>query len=524
MNTPHFASRDTGVRLAELMAALSIATDLGMGQPMEFAMTSCIVAMRLGEAAGLNDDQLRDVYYESLLRYIGCNADTYWMASIVGDEISLRSEFATIDSAASLRIMTLMLRYIRQANANVGVAKTIQAMIQGLAQLPQVSGSFFPGHCEVASRLAARLGFPESFVRTVGQLYARWDGKGIPALKGDEISPGLLVASLAQDVVTFFRLGGEAAATSMAKERSGGAHSPKLVELFCRKASQILTGLREEPIWETVLTLEPGRQRTLSNADFDNACAVMADFADIKSPFFLNHSPHVAELAGSAAKQCGLPDADVTLVRRAGLLHDIGKVGISAGLWGKPGTLSDREWEQVRLHPYYSERVLSGFPSLAPIGALASLHHERLDGSGYYRNLSGDLLSPAARVLAAANRYRALTELRPHRPASTPEVAAHELRRDMKTGRLDGDAVNAVLRVAGHRAAPPNKEGVAGLSEREVEVLRLLARGHTMKQVASHLTIAYKTVDRHVQNIYTKIDVSTRAGATLFAMEHRLLD
>ena len=122
----------------------------------------------------------------------------------------------------------------------------------------------------------------------------------------------------------------------------------------------------------------------------------MADFTDIKSPYFLNHSPRVAEIAGAAAQQYGLPDADVTLVRRAGLLHDIGKVGISAGLWGKGGMLTDREWEQIRLHPDDTERVLSGSPHLAQIGALASLHHERLDGSGYYRNVPGSLLSPAA--------------------------------------------------------------------------------------------------------------------------------
>lgn len=523
-NTLPSAARASGVRLAELMAALSIATDLGMGQPMEFAMTSCIVAVRLGVAAGLNDDQLRDVYYEALLRYIGCNADTYWMASIFGDEIAFRTEFATIDSSAQLRVMQLILRSIHTANAGAGMGKTIQAMVQAFAQLPQVSSSFFPGHCEVAARLATRLGFPESFVHSAGQLYARWDGKGVPPLKGDEISPALLVASLAQDAVTFLRLGGEAAAISMAKERSGGAHSPKLVELFCRQSSQILAGLDAEPLWEQVLALEPGRQRTLSGADFDNACGVMADFTDIKSPYFLSHSPRVAEIASSAATHCGLPEADVTLVRRAALLHDIGKVGISAGLWGKGGMLSEREWEQVRLHPYYTERVLSGSPNLAPIGGLASLHHERLDGSGYYRHLPGALLSPAARVLAVANRYCALTELRPHRPALSPEAAAEELRRDVKAGRFDSDILNAILRAAGHRTSPSSQAVVAGLSEREVEVLRLLARGQTMKQVAAHLTIAYKTVDRHIQNIYTKINVSTRAGATLFAMEHRLLD
>src|SRR4051812_41485544 len=189
-------NRDSGVRLAELMAALSLATDLGMGQPVESAMMTCIVAVRLADAAGLDENVLRDVYYEALLRYIGCNADTYWLASITGDEIAFRSEIAPVDSADNMHMLQLILRSIWQANARSNPAARTQAVMQGLAQAPQFHNSFFPGHCEVAKRLATRLGFPESFVQTVGQLYARWDGKGVPALKGDAISPALLVAAL----------------------------------------------------------------------------------------------------------------------------------------------------------------------------------------------------------------------------------------------------------------------------------------------------------------------------------------
>jgi HD-GYP domain-containing protein (c-di-GMP phosphodiesterase class II) len=185
--------------------------------------------------------------------------------------------------------------------------------------------------------------------------------------------------------------------------------------------------------------------------------------------------------------------------------------------------LTEREWEKVRLHPYYTERVLARPAQLADIGALAALHHERLDGSGYFRGAPAAMLSPAARILAAANTYCALTECRAHRPALPPEQAADELTRAVRAGRLDGEAARAVLVVAGHQAPSVKKEMVAGLSEREVEVLRLLARGYTMNQTAAELTIAYKTVDRHIQNIYTKINVSTRAAATLFAMENSLL-
>ncbi|MDX1415386.1 MAG: HD domain-containing phosphohydrolase [Candidatus Promineifilaceae bacterium] len=520
--------KDTSVdsaplRLAELMAALSIATDLCMGQPMEHAMRTSIVALRLGEAAGLNDLELRDVYYEAQLRYIGCNADTYWLSSLVGDEIALRSEYAKIDTADMESTVEMVVRYIRQANAGANPQQIAQIIDQKMAELPLVTTSFFPGHCEVAKRLATRLNFPDSFVQTVGQIYARWDGQGVPPLKGEAISTAMLVASLAHDVVIFYNMGGVAAATAMAHERSGGAHAPRLVEIFCAKAAELLAGVDTEPTWQTVLALEPGPQLTLDEPAFDNACIAIADFTDIKSPYFLNHSRHVADLAAQAARQYGLPPGDVQLVRRAGFIHDIGKIGISAGIWGKPGLLTIREWEKVRLHPYYTERILARPAKLANIGALAALHHERLDGSGYFRGISAPMLSPAARILAAANTYCALTELRAHRPALSPEHAADELARAVRAGLLDGDAVKAVCVAAGQQSPTIKKERVAGLSKREIEVLRLLARGYTMKKIAAELTIAYKTVDRHIQNIYTKINVSTRAGATLFAMENHLL-
>jgi HD-GYP domain-containing protein (c-di-GMP phosphodiesterase class II) len=333
----------------------------------------------------------------------------------------------------------------------------------------------------------------------------------------------VLVVTLAQDVVLFHRLGGLDAAQNVARERQGAAYSPHLVHVFCEHAAELCAGPDQEPSWEAVLALEPGPHDTLSEEQFDNACRALADFVDIKSPYTLTHSSGVAELAAEAARRGGLPAADVTAIRRAALLKEIGRTGISASIWEKTTPLTEREWERVRLHTYYAERVLARPPALAKLGALTSLHHERLDGSGYHRGLPATSQSLAARILAAADVYHALTEARPYRAAHTSEEAARELQKQARDGKLDGDAVNSVLAAAGHRVRAARKEMVAGLSEREVEVLRLLARGRTIKQIAAQLVISGKTVDSHVQHIYNKIGVSTRAGATLFAMEHRLL-
>lgn len=512
------------LRLAEVIAALSLATDLGMGQPLEFALRSCILAVRLGDALGWNDEQLREAYYQALMRYIGCNAETHMMAALYGDELLLRKEIALVDNANNIEVLSVIIRRIRQANQGASLVDVTKAIVRGIAESPEHVVKAFSSHCEVAQRLATRLGFSGRIVEALGQLYERWDGKGLPNhVKGEHVAPSVLLVTLVQDVVLFYQLSGIDAALNIARERRGTAYEPHMVDVFCTHAAQLLRGFDDELVWDRVLEIEPSQRVYLTSDQFDQACEAMADFADLKSPYTGGHSRAVASLVSTAADLCGLPPSDVLTLRRAGLLHDLGKVGITAGIWTKQGKLTDREWEQVRLHPYYTERVLKGSPALSLIGNLASLHHERLDGSGYHRGVIGAMLSPSARLLSVANAYQALTETRPHRDAISPDQAADHLRQQVRGGQLDSEAVNAVLNAAGHSIPHPRRDLTAGLSERELEVLRLVARGNSMKQIAQLLVISPKTVDNHIQRIYEKIGVSTRAAATLFAIERNLL-
>lgn len=506
------------------MAVLSIATDMAMGQPIEFAMRSCILAVRLGEALGWDDSLLRQTYYQALLRYIGCNAETQLLATLYGDEISLRTEFATIDPGSQMQTLALLTRFIRSAHRGESPLALLRAMVGGVLSLPELIQQGFGGHCEVAQRLAARLGFEPAVIAALGQLYERWDGKGLPnGIKGDAVARSVMIVTLAQDAVTFAMLDGLDAAIRVVRERAGHAYEPRLAECFCEHAARLMAGLEDEPTWERVLSMEPGTPTILSMSQLGDACEAIADFADIKSPHTIGHSRAVAALAQAAAQRTSLPQTDVHAVYLAGFLHDIGKVAISAAIWMKPASLSEREWEQVRLHPYYSARVLARPERLIPVGTLAALHHERLNGSGYHRGLSASSLSPAARILAAANQFQGLTESRPYRGAFTPEAAADKLRASVRAGWFDSDAVDAVLAVADQSSRRPRREHLAGLSEREIEVLRLIARGHTTRQIADQLTVALKTVDNHIQHIYTKIGVTTRAGAAIFAVENNLL-
>jgi HD-GYP domain-containing protein (c-di-GMP phosphodiesterase class II) len=232
----------------------------------------------------------------------------------------------------------------------------------------------------------------------------------------------------------------------------------------------------------------------------------------------------VARLAKAAAESLRLDTATVSRVHAAALLHDLGRVGISNAIWEKPGPLTAAEWEQVRMHPYHSERILATSRALEPIAPLAGMHHERLDGSGYHRGCRAHDIAAAARVLAGADAFQAMTQARPHREPLTPEQAGEELVRDSRAGRLDTDVVAAVLAAAGQRRPGRRRDlRPAGLSEREIEVLRLVAEGCSNPQIAKRLYISRRTAEHHVQHVYTKIGVSSRAAAALFALEHDLL-
>jgi HD-GYP domain-containing protein (c-di-GMP phosphodiesterase class II) len=340
--------------------------------------------------------------------------------------------------------------------------------------------------------------------------------------KGDDILPTARIVNLADVVEVYQRAGGTSSAIAVARERSGTQFDPALVDVFCSAASEIYAELAAVTSWDAVIAGEPRLAAWLSESEFDSALEAIADFVDVKSPYTIGHSRGVADLAAGAAGSYGLPPRDIALVRRAGLVHDLGRLGVSNAIWDKPDTLTAAEFERVRLHPYLSQRILAFSETLAPLGAIAVEHHERLDGSGYPRGITANAITLPSRILAAADAYRTRVEPRPHRPACPASEAAIQLCDQARAGRLDGDAVNAVLRVAGQRVTR-RPQLPAGLTAREVEVLRLLAVGLKHSEIAEHLVISHKTARNHIEHIYTKIGASNRATASLFAARHGLI-
>jgi HD-GYP domain-containing protein (c-di-GMP phosphodiesterase class II) len=507
------------VRLAELVAALSLGVDLGFGQPMEHMLRQCLIALRLAERVGLDEQRRADVYYTALLVGVGCHTDAHEQAKWFGDDIALKSgkydhEFRSLrGAAAGMR---------RLGSGHAGSHRFRVALEFALSGHREV-GDMINQHAAMTRTLGEQLGLPVEVLDALGAAYETWDGRGWPGeLKGEDVPLASRIAQLAEFVEVAYRAGGVEAAKSLARERADKQFDPELAELLCSDGEMILAGLEDVETWDAVIEAEPSLAVVLSWDRFDAALLAIANFVDLKSPYSLGHSRAVADLAAAAGAQLGLSEADVRTLRRAGLVHDFGRLGVSNAIWDKKGPLGVGDWERVRLHPYLTERMLQRSAVLAPLGAVAVQHRERLDGSGYPRGLSGVAISRPARILGAADAYQAMREPRPHRPERPADEAAAELRADVRAGRLDGDAVEAILGAAGHSALR-RREGPAGLTVREVEVLTLLARGLSNKEIAKQLVISPKTAGNHIEHIYSKIGASTRARASLFAMQHGLL-
>jgi len=324
---------------------------------------------------------------------------------------------------------------------------------------------------------------------------------------------------VAHDALAIEEAGGSVAETVTA--RGGGAYDPEVARVFgaAWKADRADAGA---DILSLALDAEPGEPVTIAERDIDRVAMAIADFTDLKSPYLLGHSTRVAELAEGGARVSGMTRDECTTVRRAALLHDVGRTGVPNGIWDKPGRLSGAEMERVRLHAYYTERVLARTPTTAPLALIAASHHENLDGSGYHRGVGAAYLDQGSRLLHAADCLDAMVSERPHRQAMTHEEATRALEGEVQAGRLDASAVIAVIEASGGERIRLRTPRPGGLSEREVEVLRLMVRGLSNKQMGARLFLSPKTVGHHVQHIYTKIGVSSRAAAALFAMESGL--
>ena len=509
-----------GVRIAELVAALSYAADLGLGQPMAHCMRQTVIAQRLAELVGASEAEREATYYLGLLMNVYCHADASEQAKWFGDDISFKGDTYDMLELSTAQAIAFIFRRVA-SHGSVGQRAKRLASFATSGQKEVMA--FLTTHSTLGSQFAERLGLSVEACRAIKQGYEHWDGQGVPAgLAGNQISLASRLVHFASPIEVFDRRRGVEAARTLARRQRGGEFDPVVADAFFEHASTVVADLDDAADWDAILHAEPVLSRRVSGAELDDVLLAMADLVDMKSPYLAGHSRGVANLASAAARVGGMSEDDVTTLRRAGYLHDLGRLGVSNAIWDKTTPLSESELERIRLHPYLTDRMLARIAALGRCREIASRHHERLDGSGYPRGLTAVSLTPSDRILAAADVYHGRIEPRPYRAPLDPDQAASHLHAEVKAGRLDGSAVDAVLTAAGHRA-PARRTWPAGLTAREVDVLQLVARGYSNKQIATDLVVSPRTVAHHVEHIYTKLGVSSRALATFFATEHGLM-
>ena len=474
-------------------------------------MRACLLATELARRAGLSEPARADVYYATLLRFAGCAATSHEMVAVFGDDdTAVRSRGDMTDATQPAEAMAFL--------GGLGIGPTRLEALGGVPGMVRLRAEGARADCEVGAGLTTRLGLPGAVRRAVLDAFERFDGHGVPEGRaGADVAEASRFAAVGVTAVMFDAAGGHAAATGAVARWSGRALDPAIAAVFAESPGELLALADPADLWAAVVDAEPGHRRTFADdAALDDALAGFGDAADLKTPWFTGHSGGVARLARAAAERAGA--VEPALVYRAALLHDLGRVAVPTGIWERPGSLRPEEWEVVRLHPYYTGRILARSPLLAPLGVVASRHHERTDGSGYPAAVRSPELDAAACLLAAADVFHALTEPRPHRAAHDLAGAA----RLLCELPLDRDAIRAVLDVAG--APPPALPPLpANLTERELQVLRRLVAGGSKPDVAAELAISPSTVHTHTVHIYEKCGVSTRAGLAMFAMRHGLV-
>lgn len=505
------------VNLAELCAATSLFTDLGAGQPTEHGLRTCLVAMRLSAALGLDAAVCGEVFYVSLLRYLGCTADSHELGRVAGDEVRFLAGMAPVTMGSPREEIV---RLIGLVGAGQRLPQRLRALARVIAD-PKGGERLTTVHCEVAGRLATDMGLPEGVAAALEVGYARWDGTGVPAgLAGDDIPMSARVSIVARDLEVWARETSGDAVREMLTSRRGRAYDPTVVDAALEIGTDRLRDC-DGDLWHAVVALEPWPPARVSGPELLGALRAFGDYADLKLPERSGYARRVERVASAAAGIAGLGASDTATLVRAALVHDLGVVAVPVRVWrNQSGAVSgSAEWEQVRLHPHWSARALARCPGLEQVGVAAGQHHERRDGSGYPAGLIGDL-GRVSGLLACTVLFE---ELASARPADSAVDVADEMARLAAAGALDRRDVTAVLGAVEVAAPLREVERPAGLTEREVEVLRLLARGQTNRQIAVRLGISIKTVGAHVEHIYTKADVRSRAAATLFAMRNDLV-
>ena len=414
----------TSIRLAEVLGALSHALDLTEGQPPGHCVRCCWMGMKIGRRLGLPETQLRDLYYTLLLKDLGCSSNAARICELyLADDLSFKSDFKRIDGSLN-QILSFV---VSHTGVKAAFSDRVRAVIHILKNGGRIAREMIETRCQRGAAIARRMRFSEHVATGIHDLDEHWNGGGKPhGLAGSEISMLARIALLVQ-VVDVFQLSGDRdAAISEVRRRSGTWFDPDIVAAFLAvsREAEFWDALARDDIEHLVLAAEPVQEAGMADEDYlDDIAAAFAQVIDAKSPFTFGHSERVALFADLIAREMDYDPARRRWLKRVALLHDIGKLGVSNSILDKPGKPDDAEWQAIKLHPRYSEIILSRISAFADLARVAGAHHERLDGKGYPRGISDKAIDLDTRIISTADVFDALTADRPYRPAMPAERA-----------------------------------------------------------------------------------------------------
>jgi HD-GYP domain-containing protein (c-di-GMP phosphodiesterase class II) len=512
--------------LAEVLCALSFATDMSMGQLMEHGLKTGYIGLKIADALHLGEDDRQGVFYGALLKDAGCTSCAGIFASFfAGHDLGARRDCLLMKPDS---VRDAVAWFWRHAPEDQSLGGRLGTLFSFMTQCRAVMKESVVAHCEVGEMFVRRLGLPKSVQDAVRYAWERWDGNGLAfGLKGSDVPAVARIIHVAQVAEVAHYFGGKAAAIAVATERRGNDFDPDIVAAFLQLTtrSDFWPILEKEQTQATILELRPSAPfDRISEAHCETVCEVLADFADVKSRNTWNHSLGVAQTAVAMARHLGLPQAQATKLKRSAMVQDLGMAAVPVGILDKTTDRTAADWERFRMHPYFTERILTRIEPLVELVPDAISHHEWINGQGYHRGTSGDQIPFGGRILAVADSY--VTESRGAGDKADPEQILRQLKGQVGT-QLDATCYEAL--VGSLKGSTPTLRArshdprAGGLTEREVEVLRLVGAGLTNRQIAQQLVISDKTVERHLENTFNKLGVSSRTSAVVFAVHQGIV-
>lgn len=454
------------LNLAELIGSLSYALDLTEGQPEGHCVRCCWIGMHVGNQLGLPEDELWSLYYTLLLKDLGCSSNAARICELyLTDDLSFKRDFKRVGSGGVRQMLGFVVSHTGQHS---GWRQRLGAILNIMRHGDQVAQELIQTRCNRGASIARQLRFPESVAQAVHSLDEHFDGGGRPDhLRAAAIPLASQIALMAQVVDVFQFSGGPEAALGELRLRAGSWFDPALVQAFEQVAREpaFWAMLASDQVERAVNGLAPAGSAIEVDEDYLDAIAeAFGQVVDAKSPFTAGHSARVAEYAVKVAIELGMPHARLRWLRRAALLHDVGKLGVSNAILDKPARLEAGEWQQVQRHAAYTGHILGRIQQFSELSEVAAAHHERLDGSGYPHGLAAEAISQETRIITVADIFDAISAERPYH-AATPIERTLDIMREAVGTAIDADCFAALERVVAAEVVhdvPPSSLGIAG--------------------------------------------------------------